>query len=211
MEPGSIILYIGPMFAGKTTRMISEVEKRQFAGDWIFIKPITDTRNKNDFIETHNGMTVEAHSTKKLLEFSKEKLEVVKTIGIDEGQFFDDIFEFSEAMAKKGKTIIISALDGTYLRKPWENISKLIPSCEHVEKINSICGNCLNPNGSFSYRTVSCDEEVLIGSSDKYMSLCRKCFYSWTSDTGEKSGEDEKLLKKKIEPVLLPIGRVIHK
>lgn len=33
-------------------------------------------------------------------------------IGIDEGQFFPDIVEFSEHAANAGKIVIIAALDG---------------------------------------------------------------------------------------------------
>lgn len=35
-------------------------------------------------------------------------------IGIDEGQFFSDIAEQTERLAASGKTVIISALDGTF-------------------------------------------------------------------------------------------------
>ena len=33
-------------------------------------------------------------------------------IGIDEGQFFPDIVEFSESAANSGKIVVIAALDG---------------------------------------------------------------------------------------------------
>jgi len=43
-------------------------------------------------------------------------------IGIDEGQFFADVVEWSDAAANDGKVVIISALDGTFLRTGFECI-----------------------------------------------------------------------------------------
>ena len=71
-------------------------------------------------------------------------------IGIDEGQFFEDVsntsfltayqvVEFSELAADAGKVVIMSALNGTYEKKGWANILKLIPLCEKVKKLSAIC------------------------------------------------------------------------
>ena len=38
-----------------------------------------------------------------------------------------------------GKVIIISALDGTFLRTGFENILQLIPKAEKVKKLAAIC------------------------------------------------------------------------
>lgn len=40
-------------------------------------------------------------------------------IGIDEGQFFDDVVDFAESAANAGKIVIMSALNGTYEKKGW--------------------------------------------------------------------------------------------
>lgn len=37
-------------------------------------------------------------------------------IGIDEGQFFENIVDFAESLANAGKTVIVAALDGTFQR-----------------------------------------------------------------------------------------------
>lgn len=48
-------------------------------------------------------------------------------VGIDEGQFFEDIVEVAEYLANKGIVVIIAALDSTFQRKPFGNIINLIP------------------------------------------------------------------------------------
>ena len=56
-------------------------------------------------------------------------------IGIDEGQFFADVDTFSEQAANEGKIVIISALDGNFLREGFETILTLIPKAEKVKKL----------------------------------------------------------------------------
>lgn len=43
-------------------------------------------------------------------------------IAIDEGQFFPDILEWSDNAANEGKLVIISALDGTFMRTGFDSI-----------------------------------------------------------------------------------------
>jgi thymidine kinase len=96
-------------------------------------------------------------------------------IGIDEGQFFDDICNFAETAANLGKIVILSALNGTYEKKGWENILQLIPLCEKVKKLSAICKIC-SANASFTFRTASGDSQEMIGGADMYMPLCRDCY-----------------------------------
>ena len=56
--------------------------------------------------------------------------------------------------ANNGKVIIMSALNGTYEKKGWENIMKLIPLCEKVKNLSAICKLC-SANANFTFRTCS--------------------------------------------------------
>ena len=60
---------------------------------------------------------------------------------------------FSEKAANDGKIVIISALDGTFLRTGFELIMELIPLAEKVKKLASICQDC-GANASFSFRKI---------------------------------------------------------
>jgi thymidine kinase len=62
--------------------------------------------------------------------------------------------EWADCAANEGKLVIISALDGTFLRTGFESILQLIPKAEKVKKLQAICRNC-NQNASFSFRTGS--------------------------------------------------------
>lgn len=81
---------------------------------------------------------LEAVSCVSLSEVEEKALEF-DIVGIDEGQFFEEIVEFSETMANLGKTVIIAALDGTFERKPFGRILELIPLAENVTKLDAVC------------------------------------------------------------------------
>ena len=95
-------------------------------------------------------------------------------IGIDEGQFFTDIVEFAEKAANDRKVVIISSLQGTFLRGTFPNILALLPKCEKIKKLSAICKLC-KESASFTFRTASKDSKQLIGGDDMYMPLCREC------------------------------------
>jgi thymidine kinase len=56
-------------------------------------------------------------------------------LGIDEGQFFDDVAPFAEHAANCGKVVIVAALDATCVRTMFETIVALMPKCEKVKKL----------------------------------------------------------------------------
>ena len=49
-------------------------------------------------------------------------IDMVDVVGIDEGQFYPDLVEKVEEFVRKDKLIIISALDGSFERKPFGQI-----------------------------------------------------------------------------------------
>lgn len=77
--------------------------------------------------------------------------------------------------ADSGKVVIMSALNGTYEKKGWDNILKLIPICEKVKNLSAICKLC-GTNANFTFRTCAGSSQELIGGSEMYMPLCRECY-----------------------------------
>lgn len=82
-----------------------------------------------------------------------DKLEDYDVVGVDEGQFFEDIVEFCEAAANMGKMVVVAALDGTFERKAFGNIIKLIPLAEKVTKLCAVCVYCTE-EAAFTRRIV---------------------------------------------------------
>lgn len=178
VKVGLIELIFGPMFSGKTTELIRRVNRFMIAKKTcVVIKYIKDTRYSDDnFISTHNYLKLPALPCGEHLNSIYDKIKNYDCIGIDEGQFFSDIVEFTSKLAdKKGKIVIVSALDGTFKRKPFGNVLDLIPLAENVAKLHAICSICCD-EAPFSKRIGLETEIEVIGGSEKYEARCRKCF-----------------------------------
>ncbi|XP_032285745.1 thymidine kinase, cytosolic isoform X1 [Phoca vitulina] len=138
---GQIQVILGPMFSGKSTELMRRVRRFQIAQyKCLVIKYAKDTRYSSSF-STHDRNTMEALPACLLRDVAQEALGVA-VIGIDEGQFFPDIVEFSETMANAGKTVIVAALDGTFQRKAFGSILNLVPLAESVVKLTAVCMEC---------------------------------------------------------------------
>jgi thymidine kinase len=74
------------------------------------------------------------------------------------------------------KSVYICGLDGDFKRQKFGQILDLIPYCNRVEKLNSLCAICKNGKpGIFSHRITQEKDQVVIG-SDNYQPLCRTCY-----------------------------------
>jgi len=113
-QRGRIELIMGPMFAGKSTELIRRVKRIEISGKkCLMIKYSADQRYSSDSVCTHDQHKRVAFSCKTLSEV-KDNWKDYDVLGIDEGQFFEDIVDFSENAANEGKIVIISSLNGTY-------------------------------------------------------------------------------------------------
>lgn len=174
MNGGHIQLIIGPMFSGKSTELIRRVRCYQIAQyKCVTIKYSNDNRYGTG-LWTHDKNNFAALEVTKLCDVL-EAITDFSVIGIDEGQFFPDIVEFCERMANEGKIVIVAALDGTFQRRPFNNILNLIPLSEMVVKLTAVCMKCFK-EASFSKRLGAETEIEIIGGNDMYQSVCRKCY-----------------------------------
>jgi thymidine kinase len=94
-------------------------------------------------------------------------------IGIDEAQFFPDLYEFVVASEKENKKIIIAGLDGDFNRKPFGKILECIPLCDEIVKLTA-----LDKDGTpaiFTKRINDANQEqVCVGAANLYQAVSRK-------------------------------------
>jgi thymidine kinase len=104
------------------------------------------------------------------------KLRSADVILINEGQFFKDLYSVVENMLKCNKRVYICGLDSDFERKKFGQILDLIPLCDKVNKLTSLCSQCKDGTpGIFSMRLTSEKQQTLVG-SDNYIPVCRKCY-----------------------------------
>ena len=179
-EASYLEIIMGPMFSGKTTRLLEIAEHHKSMGkNVVIINTVLDNRQGEgmEYIATHDGHTKKCISTKNLSDINDVLLRDTNTICINEAQFFSDLEGFVKNWLKYNKYIVVSGLDGDYRRKKFGHILDLIPFCDSCIKVRAICRRCKHGNdASFSMRNVKDANQVLIGDFNEYEPACRMCY-----------------------------------
>lgn len=180
IQSGSLNIYIGPMYAGKTTRLIETYQEcLNNDENVVVLTHSTENRYSIDKLSTHDQKKISCFKCDTIKSFINQHIEAIKDsnfVLIDEGQFFTDLTEVLYLVNELNQNVFVFGLDGDFKRNKFGQISDLIPHCDRIEKLHAVCGNCSNP-AIFSDRIVSSNtEQVLVGSQDMYQPLCRECY-----------------------------------
>jgi len=171
-----VIIFVGSMFSGKSTALIRECSRFEAIGmEVLYINHTLDTRT-GDYIQTHTHNKKEAIKFSKLSDIPDQLFNTAEIIGIDEAQFFPDLYDFVLKCEEAGKTVVIAGLDGDSDRKPFGQILQCIPLCDSVTKLTAM--DMISKDGSdaiFSLRLkgVQQDGQVCVGASDKFVAVNR--------------------------------------
>lgn len=173
---GYLEIILGPMFSGKSSRLVEVYKQCKFCNISVTaINHAIDTRYDNELMSTHDKIMIPCVRTETL----RQVTSVVSSsdvILINEGQFFEDLCEEVEEMLRKGKQVYVCGLDGDFERKKFGQILDLIPLCDTVTKLSSLCSLCRNgTKGIFSMRLTGEKEQTVVG-SDNYIPVCRECY-----------------------------------
>jgi len=176
---GYLKVILGCMFSGKTTELIKEY-RRHKACDFrcCFINHSIDDRydSGTQVTKTHNNTIIENDkSCKKLTDILWESANY-DAFFINEGQFFDDLYESINYLVNmEKKKVYVCGLDGDFQRREFGSILKIIPLCDEIVKLKAICKTCKNQDGIFTFRLSDEKEQTVIG-CDNYTALCRNCY-----------------------------------
>ena len=187
METGRLELFLGSMFSGKSSKIINIYKKwvlcnhKPFVINYSLDNRYSDTANK---IVTHDKTEIPCiHNTtlraifQPLINNKTITNDDYNIIIINEGQFFEDLYYWCELLVNTyNKYIYIAALNADFEKKPFDQISKLIPEANVIEQLQAICSGCKDGTPALhSYRVSNETGRILIGSNN-YIPLCRKCY-----------------------------------
>jgi thymidine kinase len=182
---GYLELILGPMFSGKTSKLIEIYKQYRFCDIHVLaINHSDDTRHTSFTMTSHDQHfinCIQSETIEKIIDTNMELLASAKpmVILINEGQFFPDLcYGVSELVNKYNAHVYVAGLDGDFKREKFGQMLDLIPICDKVYKLHSLCVLCKNGTKAiFSHRILkSCTEQKQIGASDSYLPLCRECF-----------------------------------
>lgn len=166
------------MYSGKSTELLRRCKQYQAIGCKILlINHSYDTRCDN-VVKTHSNLKMDALKTQKLMTIEEHLLQNNVIIAIDEAQFFEDLHEFVVKYENiLHTTLLVSGLDGDYKKCKFGALLDIIPYSNKVTKLNAMCMVCKNGTlAPFTKRTITCNDKILVGASESYVSVCRKCF-----------------------------------
>ena len=196
-EEGKIELILGPMFSGKSTRLIGLIRKYTYkAKKTIMIKFFADKRyTEKSEVVTHDLLKYDSIDCKNLGDHF-EKIKNYDVIGIDEGQFFPDLVEICEKLALMKKTVIIAALNGDFRMEPFPVVAKIISKADKIKLLKAYCFNC-HKDAHYTLRIVQSNETVLIGAGEAYKPACRECHIYFSKEREKGNLNIDKILKDK--------------
>jgi thymidine kinase len=190
---GYLELFIGSMYSGKTSKLLETYKQCKFCNIPVtIINHVIDNRYHNTMVSTHDQLMAPCLQACELNDIwtdtgfkkSGEKKDLwahnavrdSEVILINEGQFFNDLYDVVVDMLNHNKKVYICGLDGDFERKKFGTILDLIPLCDKVRKLTSLCSNCRDGTPAiFSMRLTSEKEQTIVG-SDNYIPVCRKCY-----------------------------------
>jgi len=190
---GYLELIIGPMYSGKTSKLLEIYKQCKFCDISVcVINHSFDNRYHDSLLSTHDKVMIPCLLVDNLsnLWFNNGEIDLVKftdnsghklirasqVILINEGQFFNNLYSVVSDMLKNDKVVYICGLDGDFERKKFGEILDLIPLCDKVNKLTSLCSICKDGTPAlFSMRTTNEKEQTVIGSKN-YLPVCRMCY-----------------------------------
>jgi thymidine kinase len=177
INKGWIEVICGSMFSGKTEELIRRMKRARIAKQKVEIfKPSIDIRYSENDVVSHDEnsiLSTPVDSPRNILLLAND----VEVVGIDEAQFFDDgLVEVCNQLANRGIRVIVAGLDMDFRGNPFGPIPKLLATAEYVTKVHAVCVRC-GDLAHYSHRLTQTDKLVVLGETDIYEPLCRRCYF----------------------------------
>jgi thymidine kinase len=182
---GYLELILGPMYAGKTSKIIDIYKLSKFCKMSVsIVNHSLDTRYHETMLSSHDKIMVPCFQASKLNDVwsnsipseDNKSLQESDVILINEGQFFEDLYEVVIDMLNQKKKVHISGLDGDYERKKFGQILDLVPYCDKVSKLTALCSFCKNGTPGIHSKRITGELIQTVIGSENYLPVCRECF-----------------------------------
>jgi thymidine kinase len=191
---------VGPMFSGKTERLIARLHRAQFSRKRVrILKPAHDTRTRgmiaaravNPDGTTEVTAKLSAIMVRTPADFARAIADdEYDVLAVDEAQFFpldepmtDSLGWFGRAIrdllrakAKSELRIIVAGLDMDFAEAPFGPIPGLLAMADHVEKLTGVCMICGSDGGYISHRIIPGAQQLVVGDTGEYQVRCRACY-----------------------------------
>ncbi len=184
MQGYSFELITGPMSCGKTEELLRRVRRAIIAKKKVkVISPDLDTRAHGDYIESRNGLWLDAIKVRNAAQILSVVKDDDQIVAIDELQFFDEhIVKVISKLMDSGKKVVGTGLDLDFKAEPFGYMPELLAIATRVDKLAAVCMKCGDENATRTQRLVDgkpVDKNsplIMIGGDETYEARCIKCY-----------------------------------
>ena len=191
-KKGTLTVYAGPMYAGKTTALIAELEASlESNSNVLVVKPSIDNRYSEEDIVSHDGVSLQKVTGRKVKrvptdgEIPPKDMENIDVLLIDEAQFFTELcYNWVSAYLERGVDVVAVGLDMDSEGRPFGSMPFLLCLANIVYKLSGVCSIC-SDEATRTFRKLSAhsSDQVLIGGTETYEPRCLSC---WSAGQTEK-------------------------
>jgi thymidine kinase len=157
-------LYVtcGPMYSSKTTKLLQQLtvyaDSTRLNLSVTFAKPLLINHLEDKKRDSIDGISSHSSQMKGVspfidLVYSQHLADVDigerKVIGIDECQFFDDLFETVNSWLKKGLVVYCAGLNSDAMCRPFGQLHQLLCIATEFHHVTSVCAICLEESLKF--------------------------------------------------------------
>ncbi len=159
-------VFVGPMFGGKTTKMLAALERAKYQKKKILLcKPKRDNRYSFGKVMSHTGISWDAQNVstgKEIYDLAKD----AEIVAVDEAFMIPGCGEWLITLFREGKSVYVSSIQLSSTYEPFEEIVKIFPYATHVEVCPAVCP----VSGNDAYYTVSKEpvEKIHVGGTETY-------------------------------------------
>lgn len=186
-DGGRIEVAAGPMFAGKSSFIITWAERWRRAGASVYIvKHPWDTRYEGvSKISSHDGRNVECEALANPMEIYQRVSELDPLVVIiDEVQFYiaeAELFvEVVRQLAAEGRMVMLAGLNMDFKGRPFGPMPTLMAVADQVTTLKAVCAVC-GSDATHTQRLINGEaapydsDLVVIGAEEAYQARCRDC------------------------------------
>lgn len=183
MEGYSFELITGPMSCGKTEELLRRIRRCIIAKKKVkVISHDVDTRAGGDYIESRNGLWLDALKVKHSIQILSA-VKDAQVVAIDELQFFDkNIVPVITQLMNEGKKVIGTGLELDFKAEPFGYMPELMCIATKVDKLHAVCMKCGCEEATRTQRLIDgkpADKNsplIMIGGDETYEARCIKCY-----------------------------------
>lgn len=191
----SLELLVGPMFAGKSSALLTIVRRHRALGWSVFVVThAMDTRYASEpHIVNHDRECLPATAAERLMPLLETaEYRDARLVVVEEAQFFPDLVPFIlQAVDRDGKHAVVVGLDGDAERRPFGRILDLVPYADRFTKLTAFCHLCADGTPAIfthAHRedaaASTAEGKPCVGAADKYTPMCRKHYLAAIRSAG---------------------------